>query len=377
MIELIYNEEEDVTTEERKFEEPKNVKQIGDPKDYKKIYIEDYVHTFLQQYSREERSGVKAAVLFGKSGRSQGKRYLYVKSALPVEEISEKQGKYCFTDNVWGSIYRQCEVYFPGQEIVGWFLANPGFPVEKTAAIEETQRTYFSGADKVFFMMEPVEGESGFFCFDGNRFARQSGYYIYYEKNEPMQNYLIEKNRKIKRDTNAEKQDMVMANFRNILKEKHARNEKRKRKALSAVRKAAVFLLLLMAGVLLKDQADKIQLMEQQLNSLSGEKQVEEASVDAVIVEDLPGEVEEQEAEAEIPVTEQPEEPIEEPVEEEVQETVAETPVYREYVVCAGDTLAKISRDAYGTDARISEICSLNGIENGDYIQEGQIILLP
>ena len=95
MIELIYNEEEEITTEESIIKEPKNVKQIGNPKDYKKIYIEDFVHTFLQQYSHEEKDGAKAAVLFGKSGRSNGKRYLYIKSALPVESIAEKQGKYC------------------------------------------------------------------------------------------------------------------------------------------------------------------------------------------------------------------------------------------------------------------------------------------
>ena len=42
-----------------------------------------------------------------------------------------------------------------------------------------------------------------------------------------------------------------------------------------------------------------------------------------------------------------------------------------------GDTLAGISRAHYGTDDKISEICDLNGIENGDYIQAGEIILLP
>ena len=188
-----------------------------------------------------------------------------------------------------------------------------------------------------------------------------------------MQNYLIEKNHRIKREASGEKQDMVMTNFRHILKEKHARNEKRKRKAFSAIRKAAVFLLLLMAGVLLKNQTDKIQSMEQQLNHLLVEPQIDEVSSDAVIVEELPGQVEAQEFEPEIPLTEENETPME----AEENETPTEATVYREYVVCAGDTLAKISRDAYGTDARISEICSLNGFEYGDYIQEGQIILLP
>ena len=39
MIELIYNDEEKYMTGEGKLTEPKNVKQIGEPKEYKKMHI--------------------------------------------------------------------------------------------------------------------------------------------------------------------------------------------------------------------------------------------------------------------------------------------------------------------------------------------------
>ena len=61
----------------------------------------------------------------------------------------------------------------------------------------------------------------------------------------------------------------------------------------------------------------------------------------------------------------------------EVEKEMAETVDYQEYIVQSGDTLAKISREFYGTDEKIGEICSLNGIADGDYIQVGEIILLP
>ena len=64
-------------------------------------------------------------------------------------------------------------------------------------------------------------------------------------------------------------------------------------------------------------------------------------------------------------------------LEEPAEETMAGAPVYEEYIVQSGDTLAKISREFYGTDEKISEICILNNITNGDYIQAGEIILLP
>lgn len=401
MIELIYNEEGESATEERLLSEPKNVKQVGEPKDYKKIFIEDYVHTFLTQYSEEKKSGAQIAVLLGKNERAGGKRHLYIKGALPVERVTEKQGKYCFTEKVWGDIYLACEKHFPEQEILGWFLSKPGFSVEKTAVLEETHRTYFSGADKVLFMMEPLEHDSGFFGFDGNRFVKQPGYYIYYEKNELMREFLMVKNEQKKNYGTNEKPDVAVANFRKILQEKQEKNVKRKKQAMSYGMKVAIALVFFVGAVTLKNQTDKIKLMEQQMGNDFPTQILQETASEEVIVEELPGNVEEEqeilyeepvvleEEVEELPVTEEPEVPevveepvevVEEPVEVEeapVEETIAEAPVYEEYVVQAGDTLAKICRERYGTDERIGEICALNEISNGDYIQEGEIILLP
>lgn len=390
MIELIYNEEEKYITGEGKLAEPKNVKQVGEPREYKKIFLEDYVHTFLLQYSQEQESQTRIAVLLGNAERSGGKRHFYIKSALPIENISEKQGKYFFTEKIWGDIYQQCEKYFPEQEIMGWFFAKAGFVPEKTNVIEETQRTYFSGADKVLFMMEPLEGESGFFAFDGNRFTKQPGYYIYYEKNEPMHEFLLEKNADQQVPMEKEKPDVAVANFRKILKEKQVQSAKRKKIAISYGMKVSIVLVLFVGAVILKNQTEKIQTMEQQMSQMTEEEIIEVVSTDAVVVEELPGDVEEQLPQ--LPVTEQeaisesiveevveeaaPQEEVIESVQQE-QEPVAEVSAPEKYVIQMGDTLAKISRDKYGNDDMVDRICELNGIKNGDYIQVGETILLP
>lgn len=406
MIELIYNEEEESTAEEMTLPEPKNVKQVGAPGENKKIFIEDYVHTYLLGYSADKEYRIKIAILLGTREKAGGKRHLYIKSALPIEGVTEKQGKYNFTEKVWADIYQQCEKYFPGQEIMGWFLAKPGFPVEKTLVTEETHRTYFSGADKVLFMMEPLEGESSFFGFDGNSFAKQSGYYIYYEKNDPMHEFIMEKNGKEKNSGATEKTDLAIENFRKVLREKQEQNEKRKKLALSYGAKAAALLVLFAGLVMLKDQTDRIQTMGDKVEKYPKQEMMQETAGDEVVVEELPGNVEEQPEtenveEEKFPITEQegageaaepaeevPEEPAEtgeepqeeaqeEPQEEPAEEAVAETPVYEEYTIEPGDTLAQISRNIYGSDEMVDEICELNGIENGDYIQVGETILLP
>ena len=390
MIEMIYNEEGELKTEEKTLTEPKNIKQVGLPGEYKKIFMEDFVHTYLWQYSRQKEQKPCVAILLGDSKRAGGRRHIYVKSAFPVEGVTERQGKYDFTENVWGDIYLACGKYFPEQEIVGWFLSNPGFQVEKNAVIEETHRTYFSGAEKLLFLVEPMEGDSAFFGFDGNQFSKQSGYYIYYEKNEAMREFMLAKNEPKRNVSANEKPDVVMVNFRKILKEKQEKKQKRKKKAISYGTKVAITMVLFVGVVALKNQSEQINLIEQRTGVKMEGPKLKEPVSDGVVVEALSGEVEPQEEsteqeiiesaseestqEQELPVTE--EEVMPESVQEEPVEEVT-APVCESYTVQVGDTLAKISRDFYGTDEMVSEICTLNEITDGDYIQAGEIILLP
>ncbi len=371
MIELIYNEEEEFVSETKTLTEPKNRKQIGEPGSFKKIFIEDYAYTFLCHFSEEQKTGKGIAILLGEGKRAGGRKHLYIKSVLVLEQVSEKHGKYLISEQLWGEIYKQCEKHFPGQEIMGWFLTKPGFPVEKDGVIEETQRTYFSGAEKVFFMMDPVERESAFFAFDGNRFTKQGGFYIYYEKNEPMQAYMIERNRQQESEPSREKTDVAIASFRKILKEKQEQSVKRKKRAISYGTQVAILLVVFVGAVTIRNRSGESVSLEPALQPVSGTE---------VVIEELPGELIEQPIEMEPQIELINDETEEFPITEdaEILETPTETaPTYVQYIVQEGDTLAKISRDHYGSDEMISEICLLNEISNGDYIQAGEIILLP
>ena len=172
-----------------------------------------------------------------------------------------------------------------------------------------------------------------------------------------------------------EKPDVAMANFRKILKEKQVKKIKRRKKAISYGMKVAIVLVFFVGAVALKNQTDKIQRMEEQLSGRLEEEAAQEALSEQVVIEELSGDVE---AAAEV-VFEEIIQPAEEAAAEPAiqPEPATEAPVYEQYQVQAGDTLAKICRDKYGSDERLPEICALNEIENGDYIQVGEIILLP
>ncbi len=105
MIEMVYRG----TSKDGKGKErtglPKNIRQIGDAGSDKRVYIEDYVITFL------EKTG--CAVLLGEVWQNENMKCLFADGAV---EIAEGEPN----DDMWEKIYREMKQYFPGREVIGW-----------------------------------------------------------------------------------------------------------------------------------------------------------------------------------------------------------------------------------------------------------------
>ena len=226
MIEIIYKEDQKKSGEKDSFFRiPNNIRQIGEIRGHQKIYIEDYAYTFLKKISRNSAGEGRAAILLGQYHWSEGSAYLFIRSALQIEDIEVSPDHMAFTDKVWGQIYEEEKKYFPEQEIVGWFLSLPGFNMEISEGILKTHLNHFAGNDKTLFVMEPGEREEAFFLYEGGRLTRQPGFYIYYEKNEAMQAYMIEKSQNKSIEETEKIPDRAVVDFRKAVKEKKEKEQ--------------------------------------------------------------------------------------------------------------------------------------------------------
>ena len=191
MIEVIYKEE---TAEQdgvqETFSMPRNVRQIGLANGNYRIYVEDYVYTFLKRLSEEEKEQGKAAVLTGEIKWTEDMICVFVKGALAADEMEATVEHIDFSEEIWQRLQENKEKYFPDQEIVGWFFAQYQSAVEITDLLVKTHLRYFGG-EKILILMEPVERDEAFFRYDGGTMVKVEGYYIYYEKNSQMQTYMI------------------------------------------------------------------------------------------------------------------------------------------------------------------------------------------
>lgn len=190
MIEIISRENES-QDKGQEIVLPKNIRQIGSPKGRHKIYMEDYVYTYLKTQAKE--NSKCAAVLVGKSCISKDIRYTFISGAVECGQAVFQWDSIYLDESFWEYIYMEEKENFPDTVIVGWFVGEHGGQVKLSSTIESAHRKYFAGRDKVLMLMDSIEEEEVLYIYEQGYLQKREGYYIYYEKNIAMQEYMVAK----------------------------------------------------------------------------------------------------------------------------------------------------------------------------------------
>lgn len=403
---------------------PKNVTQIGESDRSCKIYVEDYVISYIRQLNRHACDKELAVALYGVRREEGGITYLFFYGA----------GKVNF-------LQRECRHLSQTQ----------------LQEIEKLRRKHF--AEYVFLGYRLLSGEpvEGFHVYEQEACRYITGYAQFYEKNDSMLAYMLEE-----RPEEAKPEEVDLEKYEAVRRrqeEKRAqvipyraakkgnRSTGRHGQGLAV---AAAFAAVCAAGLLtLKREGtlDELQVTARQmLEEMSAQQlpdavpaEADTAIVGAIVAEDKLTEAIREEnvagaepttetapaasgkpsaeeepatetapaASGKPPAEEEPttetapaasDEPSaeaesttetapaasgkpsaeEEPTTETVSEAASETSaVPTAYTIKRGDTLIGISLQRYGTDKKVAEICDLNDIENPDDIKIGQKIFLP
>lgn len=187
MLEMIYEKK---ATENIGRQLPNNRRQIGQPQQSQpEVFIEDYAFSFAKGLSERDYTGCVVGVLVGEYAEGGSGDKILVRGVLEARDVL-RYDAVCFTEDNWTGIYRDIREYFPGQQIVGWFLGGPGFLLEDEVRQKKIQTDNFGGGDKVFLKMDSIEKEQKVLYYEGGEFRELPGYYIFYEKNAEMQNYM-------------------------------------------------------------------------------------------------------------------------------------------------------------------------------------------
>ena len=408
---------------------PKNITQIGEADKHCRVYVEDYVVSYIKQMNGMAQNKDIVIALYGRRTTENGVAYLFAYGSAklnflqkPIRHLSQAQEQ---------EIEKLRKKYFPEMAFLGYQILN-GEMVEGFRICEQEICRYVAG------------------------------YAQFYEKNDSMLAYMLEN-----RGEEAEPEKVDQEKYEVVKKRQEERRQRQEsghasraaghtentsveyRRAAATRRKepdniipmptvglrrmkmaaTGVFVLLcVMALALMRQESTGESLGEtarQAMSNLMEQKlpdAVEEQSqISTLVAEDKLEDALRQEnaaagnttgtaAETVMPegtenasmdgtsadsnvaknttdVTEATEQNTTQETTQDVTQTaesaVAETPTVEavsqptHYTIRRGDTLIGISLRNYGSNSKVPEICSLNGITDPDDIKIGQEILLP
>ena len=91
---------------------------------------------------------------------------------------SGQDQKKWFTNEQWRDVFAEVQQWFSGLEVVGWFLSNPGFPVQLTEELRTLHEKHFPSDKHVLFLMDVMENDADFFIKSDVGLTAAPGYYL-------------------------------------------------------------------------------------------------------------------------------------------------------------------------------------------------------
>lgn len=246
---------------------PKNIRQIGDSDQVVRLYVEDYVNTYLKRLYPTGKEMLRVGLLLGSVEQYDGTPYIFVDGAMEMEGVETDGDKIVFSDSAWKKAYQGIEEAFPKRTIQGWFLC--GSPGSQLSPLNYWKQhgQYFAGKNQLMYLNHGLEGEEAIYITSEDGFYRLKGHCIYYERNQMMQDYMI--TRKDVRRVETGSHEKVIKDFRQrMVTRKEQAAAKRSAASALGMLCGVLSVAVLAGGVVLVNNYNKMQQMESVLTSV-------------------------------------------------------------------------------------------------------------
>ena len=385
---------------------PKNIRQIGERDQVLKLYVEDYVNTYLKRLRPKGGADLRVGLLLGNVEMRGEVPYVFVDGALEMEGVTREGETVAFTEDAFKKAYQELEQMFPKRSVQGWFLCGAPDCGLNPLNYWKQHGQYFTGKHQLMYLSCGPEGEEAIYITSPDGFYKLKGYSIFYERNQMMQDYMVLRRETQRVETGVD--DQVIRDFKKRMDQRRTEAVQEKGTVHLLTGLCGVLTITVLAGgVAMFGNFQKMRRMESVIASVLPGGTVREEAVKAsgspVTLETMSpvkpeGGNRQESGQAESGLAEngrteagqesgQPEAekgPTEngQPEAEAASQAVlsqADLPLedYRVYQVAQGETLYGICFKEYGNISRLPEILAANGLENVDSIYAGQELLIP
>lgn len=383
---------------------PRNFRQIGTPEGEKHIFIEDYVYTYLHPafLGMNER---RVCILVGRTETHGKNTNIYVNGAFELPEIAYCGTAPVFQEKIRTEICSLIKRYFDGSTLLGWFYDEKGTAPCLTPELERIMKNFFGGNNRLLLLSDSLEKEETLYIYEEGADHKKEGYYIYYERNQAMQEYMIVSRKDTPQEVKPEEvRDEALKNYRELVL-----NRPKKNFQLPAFHSLVygsgllVVIAIIVVGISMFNNYEKmkkletaVSVMEQKNDSSGTDPALDTETQTKLVIEDLAGQVEptEKENAENLQIADNTAAPdnttapdnTAAPDNTSDQAASASTQPQSEaeiilqqgyYIVQPGDSMISISKKIYQDASHVADLCAANGIENVDNIKVGEKLILP
>jgi LysM repeat protein len=174
---------------------PKNIRQIGAGEERIKVYMEDYVSTYLRKLQEEREDteeGGAMGLLVGHWERNGEVPHGFINGAMELDLPKQENGSWDFSKEVWTKAYDLLQQYFPGQDLCGIFACEGIYRRFSKQMLFRLTKENFADCQESLLYVLTDEGEEFFYRILDKGQERLNGYYCYFERNEAMQDYMMD-----------------------------------------------------------------------------------------------------------------------------------------------------------------------------------------
>lgn len=246
---------------------PKNIRQIGERDQMVRLYVEDYVNTYLKRLYPAGGQDLRIGLLLGSAEEHEGVPFIFVDGALEMDGVTQEGEVVAFTEEAWKRAYQNIEEQFPKRTVQGWFLCGaPGCTLSPLNYWKQHSQ-YFNGKNQIMYLNGGLEGDEAIYITSRDGFYKLEGHCIYYERNQMMQDYMI--SRKDNKRVEAGGSDPVIRDFRQKMEAKKAQATNRKNTiTVLGGLCSALAVLVLAGGVTMFNNYEKMRDMESVIASV-------------------------------------------------------------------------------------------------------------
>ena len=240
--------------------------------------------TYLRQILTSDEN-MRVMILYGHKEMIEDELYWFVNGAVEAQHDFFME-KTIIDEESWKKVNEMAEKFFPDLTVMGWAITREDSTEDLEEQIMRTQRQFFRPDQKLYFEYITSDKTEALYLHEKGKRNMLSGYYIYYERNECMQNYMVSL-RTRERHPEEMNADHAARQFREVCQEKKQDLHKKRSSAFATCVSLLLVMAILVIGITMLNNYEKMQSMERVLYQISGKMDdATEVAADADAMQD-------------------------------------------------------------------------------------------